>query len=566
MPGGDLAYGCGGPDVSYSLYMTTLGSIYATDYYLRTGDTSFFADGGLYEAETRCLIDRLLDSMDSEEPLFPADYIWDGPARGDFHSGSQVLVWYVLKGAARLAEEVWLDTLSAQRWSAAADALKEALLRRSVVTGAFGLQLAEGSLRSGAVTSEVLSHDGEEIGLVLADYYGFLPQEDARLTQHHKSAFTGVNYLYNNAVKGLHWDANGFLCSVTAPGWLPLLAGASNETEQLAALKQWRQMTDVDGSVWWWPYDYQEDRVQDVRRRLNYCEGAVPIDTPKVDYATSVFNVLMINNLLGVKADVPARKLSFRPALPWSQVSWSNARLGNASLDVEYLDNGSSITARLTNRNSVAYDAEVEVVMPTGKILSGKLPTGYRFGRESLRSSQVALQPGATLTLTAAYVEGAESACVQNVWQESLDAHNSNPEGSWEADALADLDRNGIPEGYEWRLLTEARCAQANVESAFQANWEQCNTLGWGTWWATLCAEYATVSSGLAQVVNQWHPTPLSLVPYKVGSQEPLSASGDYDRDARSNLKEFNTLGGSQVSHKRYGDTASTRARASARH
>lgn len=565
VPGGDLAYGCGGPDVSYSLYMTTLGSLYATDYYRRTGDAAFFADGGLFEAETRCLMDRLLDSVAPDEPLYPADYIWDGPARGDFHSGSQVLVWYVLRGAARIADEVWKDPTTASTWYAAADALKEALLRKNIVTGAFGLQLVEGSVRSGAQTTEVMSHDGEEVGLVLADYYGFLPPEDSRLTQHHKAAFTSQNYLFNAAVQGLHWDANGFMCSVTAPGWLPLLAGAATEAEQQAALKQWRRMTDVDGSVWWWPYDYQEERVQDVRRRLNYCENTTPIDTPKVDYATSVFNLLMINNLLGLKADVPAARLSFRPVLPWTDVSWTNARLGNAALDVAYLDNGSSITARLTNRNSTAYEAEVEVVVPTGKVLSGLLPSGYRYGRESYRKVEASLQPGASLTVTVAYQEGAESACVQNAWQESLDAHNSNPSGSWEADAQADLDKNGIPEGYEWRLLAEARCAQAGVETAFQANWRQCEALGWGTWWATLCAEYATVSTGLAQVVNQWHPSPLPLVPYKSGSQEPLSASGDFDRDLRSNLKEFTDVGGTRASHKRYGDTASTRKRQSAR-
>jgi hypothetical protein len=138
-------------------------------------------------------------------------------------------------------------------------------------------------------------------------------------------------------------------------------------------------------------------------------------------------------------------------------------------------------------------------------------------------------------------------------------AHDTNPNGSFAQDGAADLDGNGIPEAYEWRLLAEARCANAAVEAAWQANKALGASLGWGDWWAAICADYATVSTALANVVNQWCTPKLAFVPFRAAALETLSARRDFDGDGRTNEAEFVAVGSTAATPAAYGHAAVTK-------
>ena len=187
----------------------------------------------------------------------------------------------------------------------------------------------------------------------------------------------------------------------TFPAWLVLIAGATTKEEMVTGINLWKSMTDLDGSPWWWPYDVgQTDPSKVNRRRCNF-EGGF-CDVAKVPYATSVFNTLLINNVIGLSADVQRKTFSFRPFSPWSSFEWKDGRIGNAFFDLKYSDDGSKITATITNRNKESYSGMIGLTVPENRILSNQMPTGKRYGRNYYQIEKI-LKPNQTEVITIQY-------------------------------------------------------------------------------------------------------------------------------------------------------------------
>ena len=555
IPGGDLGLSCPMTAAGYSLYGSTFTSVVAGLCWRATGDPTLFADRAAFETQTHCLLDALDAVKHSGVALYPSVRIWDGPSRGDYHTGSNILAWYAYRSAARFASELWGDASSAQTWAAKADATKAAIESRCVVAGRFGPQYAEGTFASGRVDAEVLCHDGEEVAVATSPLLGFTAADDPLVTNHGAAALTDQNVFYNAALDGMYWTTGA---PITSPGVIVGLSGAAGPSGVRRAIDRWRRLTDVDGSVYWWHYDNPGNDPTRIRRRYNVSTGGGIIDTAKCDYATSNFAALLVHDVIGLDADVPARTASFRPAPPWPAFHWTKARAGNAFFDLDYADDGATVTATLVNRNSVAYDVEVEVVVPAGKVAWGTVATSWRYGRDARRASGP-VAPGDSLSASIPYSDPVEAAGVAAAWNASVVAHDSNPSGSFANDGAADLDGNGLPEAYEWRLLAEARVADPAVEAAWQANQALGASLGWGDWWGTICADYATVSSALADVVNQWCVPKLAFVPFRAAGLETLAARRDFDGDGRTNEAEFVAVGATAATPPAYGHAAVTK-------
>ncbi|MFM2163448.1 MAG: hypothetical protein RLZZ383_2960, partial [Pseudomonadota bacterium] len=271
---GNLGIDCPVPasTVSWSLYGSTLLPLIAGEVYQWSGATTDFGDGTRFERQYRCLVDSVLATQYDDVALFPSSYIWDGPSRGDFHVGSNIAVWYVLRAGARFAEDLWADPTTAAAWSAKADEVRAALLERGVIDGWFDEQFAEGTRADGRIDAEVTCHDGEEIMVALSPLFGFVEPDDPRRTRHGVSALSTQNTFYEPALDAVYWSEGA---PVTAPGWLPALSGATSEGGLRDAIALWRSRTDIDGSVFWWPYDYTSDDPADINRRLSY-GGDIP--------------------------------------------------------------------------------------------------------------------------------------------------------------------------------------------------------------------------------------------------------------------------------------------------
>jgi hypothetical protein len=399
-------------NVSYSLYGATIELIMAADYYQRNGDPVYFRNSAFRTSAT-AIVNSILATEYPETTLFPSQSIWDGPSRGDYHTGSQILVWRVLDIFSRIAGEEWNDTVTAGLWSRKADACRSAILSKCIIPGPFGQQFAEGTWKNGAVNDAAKCHDGEEVALVQSAFYGLVEQDNPLVTNHCKASMTPFNYLYNTRLNAMLWQSSSYWSGgYTFPAWLVVIAGAETNEELLSGIHLWKSMTDIDGSPWWWPYDVEQTNPANVnRRRCNFTGGFC--DVAKVSYAASVFNTLLINNVMGLSADMPRKTVAFRPFSPWSDFEWTGGRIGNAFFDIKYTDDGSGITATITNRNAETYSGVIGITVPEGKILSGKGTSEKRYNRDYLQIEKP-LKPNEPESFTVYYEEETSTGFILN--------------------------------------------------------------------------------------------------------------------------------------------------------
>jgi hypothetical protein len=388
-------------DVSFSLYGSTIDFIMMADYYQRTGVIDLLNTPD-YRSKATSRINSILDSRYPDVTLFPSRQIWDGPSRGDYHTGSQILVWRVLDMFSRIADEVWEDKLHAKIWSEAAVNCRSDIFKKCVIDGPFGQQFAEGTWRNGNIDEAAKCHDGEEVAIVQAAFYGFVEQDNPLIINHCKASMTPFNFLYNPDLRAMMWqgypDWNG---GYTFPAWLVLISGAETKKDFINAFDFWKSRTDIDGSPWWWPYDVGQTDILKVNRRKSNYDGGF-CDVAKVSYATSVFNTLLINNILGLSADLPQNKVIFKPLSPWSKFEWLDGRIGNSFFDISYLDNGEKISICITNKNQESFKGILGITVPENMELNDKLNKNKRYGRDYAEVEKE-LKPGQKEVFTIEY-------------------------------------------------------------------------------------------------------------------------------------------------------------------
>ncbi|MCE5328541.1 MAG: glycoside hydrolase family 15 protein [Planctomycetaceae bacterium] len=366
----------------------------AGEYYRNTGDAAFFGGQADPLAGAIKMLGQIHASRRGEEMLFPALYISDGDARGDWHTGSNVVIWKAFAEMSRLANEVYDVPDLAAAWASNAEELKAAILAHCAGASPHGRRFFEGANADGTF---VAGHDGEETDTTLMPFYGFCEADEPALLTHARVAMTSENPLYWPEMDGVWWTDDKHY-GATFPAWMTSLASAADEAELARQLLRIRRLTDLDGSIWWWPY----------------LAGATDPNAPqraaaamKCAWAAGVFACLFIHNILGLRADRPARRVSFRPFCPWPEFSWQNCRLGESCFDVTYRNDGQELSATLTNRNAEPYEAIIELMLPPGADFApegpekaGTVPvlSGRRFNRETLIRSGV-VNPGETLEL-----------------------------------------------------------------------------------------------------------------------------------------------------------------------
>jgi hypothetical protein len=295
-------------------------------------------------------------------------YISDGDARGDFHTGTNVQAWYAFHTMARLARNVYHDTYLADQWKLMASRIKEDILSYCVGTGPLGKQYWEGATYDHTF---IVGHCGESSDSSLMPFYGFCEADDPALIAHSRLGLTAQNPYYAKEIDGIWWyDGDATWQPATFPGWTTGFAGISNETELRNRLEQIGRLADVDGSIWWWPYQYGAKDHREVQRMAGKCA-----------WGSAVYLCLFINNVLGLRVDIPEHRVAFRPFCPWNKFAWEGCRLGRGLFDVTYDRASDRLAAKLTNRNDVAFEATFELTLPEGA--TG--PRGKVNGQETQR-------------------------------------------------------------------------------------------------------------------------------------------------------------------------------------
>lgn len=234
----------------------------------------------------------------------------------------------------------------------------------------------------------------------LMPFYGFCEADDPALLRHSRLALTPQNALYASHVDGIHWfDGDGdplgradvaaaawgsdhkWHCA-TFPAWTTALAGAGDEEQLRRELDRIARLTDLDGSIWWWPYAYGETDPAAVKRH--------PV---KCGWAAGVYLCRFVHDILGLQLDAPRRRLAFRPFCPWRAFAWRNCRLGHSTFDVSCTKADGRIEACVRNRNDTRLAVAVELALPPGAeagpcLCNGRPATGLtgkrRYGRPAV--------------------------------------------------------------------------------------------------------------------------------------------------------------------------------------
>ena len=370
--------------------------ILAAAYYQTSANRAFFLEQPDFLSFASSLLSRVeAAALHPGISLFPSMYISDGDARGDFHTGSNLAAWYCFDGMARLFREVFLAADLADHFDATAKAIRRDLQARCAGEGPLGWQYFEGATVEG---SFIPLHDGEESDLALMPFYGFSDASDPALTRFSRLGLSQSNPYFIPAADGIAWFDGGFASDSTFPGFTSALAGAETETELLAALERIRRLTDLDGSIWWWPHRSGCKNPADVSRFPNKC-----------GWAAGVYTLKFVNDILGIRVDAPARKISLAPFLPWESFAWQDCRIGSVLLDAAYAREAERVWASLTNRNTYSCEAAVELLLPQGAAAAGFQINGekpnqdtvqcrMRYNRESYSASLI-LEPGQILRL-----------------------------------------------------------------------------------------------------------------------------------------------------------------------
>ncbi len=369
-------------------------------YYRATGDRELFRTcPGILEFAR----DRLADILTLRKGnawLFPSERLWDGPTLGDYHTGSNIMAWLAFGGMGRIAREVYGERRLGDEWEEVAAKIKKDIYKHCVGPSRLGPRFHEAGNADGTFTA---GHNGEEAFTTLAPFFGFCEADDPALINHARLAFTEENPLYEPAVDGIWWEERGNRYSgVTTPGQLAMLVANNDESELKQRLEQLRTLTDLDGSIWWWPYLYPCNDPRNIRRR------DWPVDTSKSGFTMAIAACLLVNNVLGLSVDAPAQGVALRPFCPWNQFSWIGARLGHSTFDTAYKKDDERIIGRITNRNSRPYVATIELMLGKGEVLRSATGKGIRerevssttrFGRPAVRIN-TPVAPGASVELT----------------------------------------------------------------------------------------------------------------------------------------------------------------------
>lgn len=378
--------------VTHSLGNTLTPVVMAGLYYQATADTGFFADHPEVITKISSILDDVLGSRQGEVWLLPSDWISDGPSLGDYHTGSNVLAWFSFKSIARILREVYKDNDKANIYAAVADNIQRDLDKHCIVEGPAGKQYIEGVNADGSLPAFV--HDGEESDTTLMAFYGYKPYDDPAYHNHAKVAITEANEFYIPATKGIRWEK---ATDATFPGYITGFASIVTPEDMMdpaGPMSVIQKLTDLDGSIWWWPYPIggEEGKVTRFLTSVGKC-----------GWASGVFAVHFISQILGLTYDAPSRTLNFRPFSPCGSFKWREFRLGSGRFSVSYLPTPveTSVTVKNLNQEPLIVNLQLpieqgmapKVVLLNGVQYTGKVTQSHFFDKPMIGLS-VTLNPG----------------------------------------------------------------------------------------------------------------------------------------------------------------------------
>lgn len=334
----------------HSLGNACLAIVLASMLVQRHGKTALTVDQSVFTTYIHQLAHDLIASRPKDDDLYETLYISDGPSRGDFHTGSNILAW----AAATALIEDFSEMLNDGQAEALADiatSLKKALYQRCVRNICGKDMFVEGVDRNGNVIGV---HDGEESDLTLASVYGFTTRDDRYIRNHAQWAHSTDDPYYAPITGGIDFwdfdDSNG----ITYPGTVHGLCGAGSRKELADALHRIRHTTDLDGSFWWWPFEHAEQDPSRVKRGLGKC-----------GWCAGEFVSFMVHDIAGIRRNEDAKSITVAPYTPWNEFSWDGMSFCGGTINIHERKN----TLTFCNNTTETLNTTLQIALQPGEML-----------------------------------------------------------------------------------------------------------------------------------------------------------------------------------------------------
>jgi hypothetical protein len=350
--------------INHSLSLSVASLVLGGMYYDLTGDKAFFLAHPEFKKNWDSLVTQMIASRtDVNIWLFPSRFISDGALEGDYHTGTNVVVWRALMAYSRLLAEVFGDARGGQQYAEIADMVHAAILAKTVIEGPYGRQFIEGVDQNG--TPPRLISDGEESDTTLIPFYGFLPCDNDIYLHYMRFSMSEHNQAYQPLVRAITWAGSPATpltdrVPATAPGYMKGIALGNDGNELFGEhgyYSEVRCVTDADGSVFWWPFGWNSnppvwDYDHPVRRSI----------PGKAGWFAGVHSMVFMSRFLGVDYNAPEGKLRFTPSpLLGNRFQWSGFPLGNDRFSVSYERNGTTVRVSAVCESGKSMDLEALV-------------------------------------------------------------------------------------------------------------------------------------------------------------------------------------------------------------
>lgn len=354
--------------LQHSLGNACLPAILAAMLITRHGAGAF----GTHKQRLDDYLIRLSTDLVAERPesgsLYQSVYISDGPSRGVFHTGSNVLAWR----AAVALSTTFAELIGAEKADALASIAKDlrAAIDATCIRRVNGVQMyVPGIYADGEIAA---AQDGEESDLTLASVYGFVPRDDYAVRENARWAHSPGNPYFAHTSGGVdfwNWDTSN---GIAYPGHIHALVAASSREEFTEALEAIRRTTDLDGSFWWWPFPHAEPNPDRVTRSLSKC-----------GWAAGSFVAKMVHDVLGVQYSHDDATLTFAPYTPWNSFTWHDVAVGEGTVTLGAEPN----TVWVENRTGKDLHLTVQVPLQAGVMLENVKLNGedYRVDCETVQ-------------------------------------------------------------------------------------------------------------------------------------------------------------------------------------
>jgi hypothetical protein len=356
--------------IQHSVVNSLISTLLLGLYYDYWGDKKFIDSHLTIWRNCLSINEYLLQVLNhSKDGLISSKWISDGIAVGQYHTGTQIVLWKSFKIISEIAKYEFEDEKTFKKFKHAAKLLKMNILKNCTFQNSNGDKLfLEGcNILShstfypvDAYKKDVVNqgldfltrvikdnfinlkfHDGEESDTTLAPFYEFLREDNSIYKQSMKYAGSLNNPTYSKLSKGLSW---GNQSEATFPGYITILMGCKTKCEFKKKIDELFKITDLDGSWWWWPYKVGKSNLE--ISRFNGCG--------KCGWASGVFGALSIKNILGIDYSYTHKKLEINlsnisPSYDWNQLKMP---FGVMSIKVQRKNDGDYIQITIDDLDS----------------------------------------------------------------------------------------------------------------------------------------------------------------------------------------------------------------------